>query len=165
MNTEYIRATFDYNSWAHRRVWDCIMQLSEEQFVQALDYSIGSIRNQVVHVISVDRRWLARVAGVEVPPPLKPEDFPTRPAVRAQWDEIESQNHSIVMALDETALERVITYDVPHRGGIKNNTPWQIIAHVVNHGTDHRGQILAMLHRLGAPTVEQDMMGYFWENA
>jgi uncharacterized damage-inducible protein DinB len=38
------------------------------------------------------------------------------------------------------------------------------LAHVVNHGTDHRGQILATLHGLGAPTVEQDMMFFLWES-
>lgn len=163
VNTDYIRTIFEYNAWAHRQVWDCIMQLSEDQFVQDLDYSIGSIRNQVVHVMSVDRRWFARVAGTEASPRLNAEDFPTRAAVRAQWDEIEAQNRAIVLSLNDEALDRIITYDLPHRGGLKNDTVWQIIAHVVNHGTDHRAQILAMLHHLGAPTIEQDMMGYLWD--
>ena len=163
VNIEYIRTIFDYNIWAHRRVWDCIMQLRDEQFVQDLDYSIGSIRNQVVHVMSVDRRWLARIAGTELPQRLEPMDYPNRLVAREQWEEIEAQNRSIVWVLDEVALDRVITYELPQRGGMKHNAIWQIIAHVVNHGTDHRGQILAMLHRLGATTVEQDMMGYLWE--
>jgi uncharacterized damage-inducible protein DinB len=165
MNTDYIRTIFNYNVWAHNLVWDCIAQLSDEQFVQDLDYSIGSIRNQVVHVMSVDRRWFARVAGVELPARLAPEDFLTRPSVRAQWDEIEQQNRAIVLSLDDMALDRVITYELGNRGGLKSDAVWQIIAHVVNHGTDHRGQILAMLHRMGAPTTEQDMIIYLWENA
>jgi uncharacterized damage-inducible protein DinB len=40
---------------------------------------------------------------------------------------------------------------------------WQILAHVVNHGTDHRAQVLDLLHRLGAPNVEQDLIYYLWD--
>ena len=39
---------------------------------------------------------------------------------------------------------------------------WQILLHMVNHGTDHRAQILARLHELGAPTTEQDLVLYLW---
>jgi uncharacterized damage-inducible protein DinB len=40
---------------------------------------------------------------------------------------------------------------------------WQVFAHVANHGTDHRAQILRLLHDLGAPTFSQDFMIYLWE--
>jgi uncharacterized damage-inducible protein DinB len=36
------------------------------------------------------------------------------------------------------------------------------VAHVVNHGTDHRAQVLRILYELGAPTFEQDIMEYLW---
>jgi len=36
----------------------------------------------------------------------------------------------------------------------------ETLLHVVNHGTDHRAQILAMLHGMGAPTVAQDLLFY-----
>lgn len=165
MNTDYIRTIFDYNLWAHGKVWDCIMQLSDEQFVQDYDYSIGSIRNHVVHVMSVDQRWLARIAGNEPPVRLNTADFSTRAAARARWDDIQANNRAIVHSLTESDLARVITYDLPHRGGIKHDAVWQIIAHVVNHGTDHRAQILSLLYRLGAPTVEQDLTFYLWDGA
>lgn len=164
MNTDYIRTIFDYNLWTHDRVWDCIMQLSDEQFVQEFDYSTGSIRNHVVHVMSTDDRWLARVAGIELPARLNAADFSTRAAARARWDAIQANNRAFVQSLTETDLDRVVTYDLPHRGGIKHDTVWQIIAHVVNHGTDHRSQILSLLYRLGAPTIEQDLMMYLWKD-
>jgi uncharacterized damage-inducible protein DinB len=33
---------------------------------------------------------------------------------------------------------------------------------VINHSTDHRAQMLAGLHRLGAPTVGQDLLDYLF---
>ena len=53
---------------------------------------------------------------------------------------------------------------MPHRyPEPKQTTRREVLIHVVNHGTDHRAQILARLHELGAPTLEQDLMLYLWE--
>ena len=39
---------------------------------------------------------------------------------------------------------------------------WQVIGHIVNHGTDHRAQVLRVLHDFGAPTFDQDMILHWW---
>ena len=162
MNVEAIRSLFHYNYWAHDQVWDCIMHLSDAQFTQELDYSIGSIRNHVVHVMSVDQRWIARVQETNLPDRLDYADYPTRAAARAKWDAVRTYILNYLDTLDAAQLNRQIVYDIPHRGGIKQNAVWEILAHVVNHGTDHRAQMLAMLYRLCAPTTEQDLMFYLW---
>jgi uncharacterized damage-inducible protein DinB len=158
VNADYIHTIFGYNLWAHGKVWECIQQLSDEQFVQDSDYSIGSIRNHLVHLMSVDQRWFARIEGTDVPGRLEPGEFPNRAAVRTRWDEIEARNHALVTSLNDAGLAKPITYEM--RGLTYTSPTWHIIAHVVNHGTDHRAQILALLYRLGAPTIEQDMSFY-----
>jgi len=160
---EEIRTLHDYNFWTHRRVWACIEQLTDEQFTQHSDYSIGSIRNHVVHVMSVDERWFARLQGVEFPERLIPEAFPNRADVRAKWDTIEASMRAYLGRVTEAELSETIHYDIPHRGGMMHDPRWQILVHVVNHGTDHRAQILSLLHALGAPTTEQDLTFYLWE--
>ena len=37
-----------------------------------------------------------------------------------------------------------------------------MLLHLVNHGTDHRAQMLAMLNSLGAPTFAQDYLHYLF---
>jgi uncharacterized damage-inducible protein DinB len=39
---------------------------------------------------------------------------------------------------------------------------WQVLSHLVNHGTDHRAQVLRALHELGAPTFSQDLIHHLW---
>lgn len=163
MNSAYIRKMIAYNAWAHRRVWECIMALSEDEFVRDLDYSVGSIRNQVVHVMSVDQRWLARAQETEVPAHLKNEDFTTREAARVYFEDVLERYRRYTETVTDTQLAHEIRYHLPQRGGDKVNLVWEILAHVVNHGTDHRAQILAMLHRMGKATVEQDLMFYLWD--
>ena len=45
MKLSEIKSIFDYNFWAFDRVWQCISQISDVQFVEEIDYSTGSIRN------------------------------------------------------------------------------------------------------------------------
>lgn len=162
MNIDCFRTLFDYHRSVNAQLWDGIMQLSDEQFVQEPGYSIGSVRNHVVHVMSVDQRWFRRIKGEPLGERLVYDDFTSRAAARSRWDSLEDNIVAYVYTLDDDALERVIEYDIPHRGGIKRDPVWQILAHVVNHGTDHRAQVLRLLYDFGAPTFEQDLMNYLW---
>ena len=163
MNAAYFRTLYTYNRWAHERVWNCIMQLDDEQFTRELGYSFGSVRNQVVHVMNGDRRWLARIRGEAPPDFLAFEAYPTRAAARERWTIIEDEVFAYVEKLDDAALLQEMDFDFPQRGGVKRNAVWQVLTQIINHGTDHRAQILGMLHQLGAPTVEQDFIHYLWQ--
>jgi uncharacterized damage-inducible protein DinB len=162
MNIDYVRTLYDYNYGLHRRVWDCIMHLSDEQFVQDIDYSIGSVRNHMVHVMGADERWIARIKGIPVPGFPNIDDYPTRDIAFAKWKESEADILNYVYSLTDDDLQRTIAYDMPHRGGMKRSAVWQILSQIVNHGTDHRAQVLSILHRMGAPTLEQDLILYLY---
>jgi uncharacterized damage-inducible protein DinB len=41
---------------------------------------------------------------------------------------------------------------------------WQVLLHVVNHGTDHRAQLLRLLNDLGVETTSQDYVFYMYDN-
>jgi uncharacterized damage-inducible protein DinB len=41
---------------------------------------------------------------------------------------------------------------------------WQVLLHVVNHGTDHRAQILRLLNDLGVKTTSQDYIFYVYDH-
>jgi uncharacterized damage-inducible protein DinB len=165
MNIDYIRTIITYNYAAHQQLWDSIMHLTDEQYVQRVDYSTGSVRNHMVHLASTDQRWLARAMGQPLPDRLNAEDFPDRASARQKWAELEAKVKAGVEKLDDAALERVIHYEVRRANGSylqPANPVWQILTHLVNHGTDHRAQVLAILHRFEAPTFEQDLMIYLW---
>ena len=84
MTPEAIDLLYSYTYWAFERVWDCIMPLTDAQFTQDIDYSIGSIRNHVVHMMSGTRRWMERLQGIEIAPHLPFDDYATRTAAKAQ---------------------------------------------------------------------------------
>ena len=163
MNAAYFRRLFDYNYWAHRRVWECVEQLTESQFTQPCDYSIGSIHDQMVHTMAAEWLWLARVCGTSPSSLFGTADYPTRAAVRAKWDAIEADWRAYVDRLEDSQINEVIEY-VSLNGKMTRCTPlWECLMQVINHGTDHRAQTLALIHQVGGKTVEQDFIFYAWE--
>lgn len=162
MNADYFRSLYQYHVTMYDQLWESIAQLTEAQFVQESGYSIGSVRNHMVHVMNVDQRWFQRINGVPISDRLVFADFTTPAATQERWNRIEQGCAACVAALDDADFDRMVTYDLPQRGGMKQNTVWEIVAHVVNHGTDHRSQVLALLHSLGTPTFEHDFIIYLW---
>lgn len=158
MNKAFFLSMYDYNFWAHRRVWACVLQLDEAQFRQELDYSVGSIFMQVVHTMGVEYWWLHFLCE-GVYDFINPDDYPSREAIRARWDDSERYIRAYLQSLTDAELQREVKprFWDNHEPAIP---VWQALTQVVNHSTDHRAQTLAGLHRLGAPTVGQDYLDY-----
>lgn len=163
MNADTIRMLYDYNYWAHHRVWNSIARLSSAQFTQPLDYSVGSIRNQVVHVMGAEWLWFSRLKGDSPSNFPNPLDYPTSDSVRVRWDVIERDNRAYLRSLTDEELTRDVQY-TSTEGTPHHMTAIGILMQVVNHGTDHRAQILQTLHDMGMPTIEQDLIFYMLES-
>jgi uncharacterized damage-inducible protein DinB len=164
MKPNEIKTLFDYNFWAFEQVWECISQLSDEQFIKEIDYSTGSIRNIVVHMMSANIRWVSRLQSKTPQLHLALEDFDTLAKTKAKWDELRQEFLDYLYSLDQEQLDAAANWEIPARGWKLDNHRWEILLHVANHATDHRSQILAILHHhFHVKTVEQDMIIYLAE--
>jgi uncharacterized damage-inducible protein DinB len=159
MNADAFRHFYDYHFAENRKLWDrYVAQLSDEQFTQPVDYSRGSVRDQILHLISCDTSWFSGLRGVEIPEDLNPADFPDRESIRAHWDQVEQTMRGYLAELRDETL-----FDTPLEGEDKDLIVWQVLLHVVNHGTDHRAQLLRQLNDLGVKTEYQDYIFYVYE--
>ena len=154
MQLESIRMFTAYHIDLTRRVWQAIDSISDAQFLEEQPYSRGSLRNLMMHLVSTDRRWLAGLKNQADVGHLKLEDYATRRAGRAQFESVAAELAAYVEALPEAELSR------PASG--MPNPRWQILLHIVNHGTDHRATALQMLAGLGVPTFDQDFIVWLW---
>jgi uncharacterized damage-inducible protein DinB len=160
MNANAFRHFYGYHFTENRKMWDSyVTSLSQEQFTQDVDYSHGSVRDQIVHLMSVDDTWFSGLRGVEIPEPLNPADFADRGSVRAHWDGVEQNMRDYLAELRDDML-----FDKPLSGEDQDLILWQVLLHVVNHGTDHRAQILRLLNDLGVKTTSQDCIFYVCDN-
>jgi uncharacterized damage-inducible protein DinB len=160
VNADALRHFFGYHFAENRTVWDrYISQLSDAQFTQPAAYSIGSVRDQIVHIMSADNTWFCGLRGLAIPDFLDPAAFSDRALLRAFWDELEAMMRAYLDALTDAMLPTK-----PLEGEDANLTVWQVLLHVVNHGTDHRAQLLRTLNDLGVKTVSQDYIFYVYDN-
>jgi uncharacterized damage-inducible protein DinB len=160
MNANAFRHFYEYHFTENRKVWDSyIISMSDEQFTQNMGYSHGSVRNQILHLISVDDGWFGGLRDVEIPA-LNPDQFTDRKSIRAHWDDVEQNMRDYLANLRDDML-----FKKPFaEGEDKNVILWQVLLHVVNHGTDHRAQILRLLNDLGVKTGHQDYIFYVYDN-
>lgn len=153
-----VRLMWDYNYWGHHYVWDLITQLSEEDFKRPVEYSIGSVHQQIVHVMWAEEVWFSRIHGT-LQPTYMPEDMPTRERIRQHWDSVEQNWRDYLAALTESDLSREFTV-TNSKGDQFVHYVGEVMLHVANHGTDHRAQILRLLTDYGVETGPQDLIWY-----
>ena len=68
-----------------------------------------------------------------------------RAEIRARWDAVEAQMRAYLEQLQDTTL---FNQPIVEPAEDKDLTVWQVLIHVINHGTDHRAQMLRQLHDL-----------------
>jgi uncharacterized damage-inducible protein DinB len=161
MNADAFRHFYDYHFSENRNIWDAyVSSLSDEQFTQDVSYSHGSVRNQIVHLTSVDDTWFSGLRGVDIPDSLDPATFVERNSIRVHWDAVEQRMRDYLAELrDEMLFEKPFA-----EGEDKDLTLWQVLLQVANHGTDHRAQLLRLLKDLGVKTVSQDYIFYAYDH-
>jgi uncharacterized damage-inducible protein DinB len=153
---DIIRGLIAYNYALHDRLWESIKHLSDEQFVTDIPYSHGSVRNHVIHIAGVDDRLLRGLRGEPAARAFQPLPSANPLLADAQqlWMSVSADMQSYVATLTDVDLAAVPPGMAEPR--------WQILTHVVNHGTDHRAQLLRILHDFGAPTFDQDLIFHWW---
>ena len=161
MNANAFRHFYGYHFSENRKMWDhYISPLSYEQFTQNVDYSHGSVRDQIVHLMSVDDNWFSGLRGVEFPEPFHPAGFDDRNIIRVHWDGVEQNMRDHLAKLRDDML-----FEKPFADGEdKDLILWQVLLHVANHGTDHRAQLLRLLNDLGVKTTSQDYIFHVYEH-
>lgn len=157
-----LRTLTDYHYWATHRLLAACAALSEEQFTRPLVSSFPSIQATMAHTLGAEIVWLARWQLQEpapVPPPPLSE-FLTLAAQQARWL---VQEQAVRAFLDrEPDPGRRITYY--NREGDRFTRPlWQMVQHVVNHASSHRGQVITLLRQVGATPVGADLIAYYNE--
>jgi uncharacterized damage-inducible protein DinB len=161
MNADAFRHFYEYHFSENRKIWGYITQLTPEQFMQPVGYSHGSVRDQIVHLMSCDDTWFSELQGIDSLEPPPPADAENRQIIRAHGDRVEQRMREYLGELRDEML-----FDMPIREPEEDQDllVWQVLLHVANHGTDHRAQILRVLNDLGVNTTYQDYIFFVYEH-
>ncbi|MBP8947783.1 MAG: DinB family protein [Candidatus Promineofilum sp.] len=161
MHCEEIQLLFAYNAWANERILAAAEGLSEAQYTaDVLGLSHGSIRATFVHTLGAEIIWRRRcLEGVSPVTFLAAAEVPTFAALRQRWAAEDVALRAGVARLTDETLTAPITYHTM-RGTPMDNPLWQILAHVVNHGTQHRAEAAVALTAFGCSPGDVDLIVY-----
>ncbi len=159
-----IRELYDYNRWANGRVLRAAGGLADEDYIRDLGSSFPSVRDTLEHILAAEWIWLSRWRGVS-PPRLRADWNPVmHHALRGRWLAFEMDQSEFLSRLTEDDLRDVVSYRQVS-GEAFAEPLWQLMRHVVNHSTYHRGQVTTMLRQLGADPVSTDLVVFYRERA
>jgi uncharacterized damage-inducible protein DinB len=162
MTAEDVRNLFEYNSWANHRALESCAAMSNEQFTRDLSSSFKSTRDTLAHICDVEWLWLERFHGRSHSALPRAANYADVAALRTRWEDVERDLTDFIASLTDADLARV--YEFKTMSGVAQAQPgWQMLQHLANHGTYHRGQIATLLRQLGAKGQGTDMIVFFRE--
>jgi uncharacterized damage-inducible protein DinB len=155
-----IQLLYDYNYWANGRIFDGTAQLSLDQFIAPRSYAHGSVRDTLVHILSAEWVWRIRCQDRISPPDLlQVADYPSLSVLQEKWGQEEVTMRHYLASLTDQKLENTISYQRT-AGEPQENILWQLLVHVVNHGTEHRSTIAADLTEMGYSPGDLDFVHF-----
>jgi uncharacterized damage-inducible protein DinB len=161
MTLAYMQTLLDYHYWARDIVLDAVNDVPREKFTQPVTSSFTSLRDTVAHLYAADYVWFQRWLGNAPKGLIAYDQFPDATSIRTAWKDLEVEVRQFVNNRGEAGVNTLCDYTL--LSGAPDTAPfWQMLAHVVNHGSYHRGQVTTLMRQLGAnPPKPTDMIAFF----
>jgi len=159
---DLIAHLYEYNEWANERLLGVASGLSEGELSAGRGASFGSILDSFAHIVAAQINWLERwTTGRNRTPTLELQKMPDLGTVRASFLVSHTGLRDFVAGLTDERLEAPLDFR-DSRGAQFSPPLWQLMMHVANHGTYHRGEIALMLTGVGHSPGDLDFL--YWEH-
>ncbi len=162
MTTAEAMELFEYGSWANARTFAAAEALAREQLEASVASSFPSVLATLAHIVGAEWIWLRRWQGESPATAPAWAGGSTLAELRAELGVVQAERAAFLAPLTDADLERVVTY----RGldGAAFSHPLaQLVRHVVNHSTYHRGQVATQLRQLGRTPPNTDYTRFLRE--
>lgn len=153
-----LRTQIDYSVWASKRLVTAAAALSEDELKHDFKTADHSILGTLVHIYAADRIWFARIEQSSPSVFVSESDY-SLTVLENDWPRVHECWQRWASSLDDDAA----LAPFPHTDskGRKWELPlWQVVTHVVNHGTHHRGQVAGFIRALGQRPPLNDFAVY-----
>jgi uncharacterized damage-inducible protein DinB len=160
MNKNYFLELAQYNIWANQKMTDWLSQISEEQWSQKLVGSFESIEATAIHTAGAEKIWFERMND-QAQPFLNLTFKGNKNDLIEIWKNASENLKNYVSEISEGDLQETFAYKNLKGGGF-SRMRYQAIAHVFNHSTYHRGQLVNYLRQVGFTGVGTTDLIYFY---
>ena len=154
MTSQAMQLLYAYNEWANTRIFAQASLLTDERLRQPNDFGWGSLFGALTHILDAEYGWRHFLERDEDVKWLEAGDFADFGALRGRWAVENAEMRRFVNGLTDADLLRKVYYDVD--GEQRSHILWHCLAHVVNHGTQHRAECAALLTDMGHSPGDMD---------
>lgn len=152
-----IRMLMRYNAWANGRLFDALTSLPTGQATARRATGFGTMVNTLSHSWVVDQIWQAHLEGRSHGfTQRNTETEPALETLRAGQTTLDAWYVAHADGLSETAHDELVNFRFVD-GGAGAMTRGDILLHVVNHKTYHRGYVADMLYQAGSRPPVMDL--------
>ena len=161
MSKNFFIELSEYHSWANNRVCDWLEHISAEQWNQPVVSSFQSIYETILHMAGAEKTWLERMKKQPNSQMLAATFKGSKDELIEIWKATSAGYQKFIMAMPEDQFQQILNYK--NLKGKEFNEPfYQLLAHVFNHATYHRGQVVTMLRQVGYTDFSStDMTTFF----
>lgn len=160
ISPDYARMMARYNAWQNRSLYTAADTLSDDQRQHDCGAFFGSIEGTLSHLYWADSIWLARFTGGELPRLTLPQTAHFDggwQALKPARITLDERVAAWVGAMGEAEISGDLTWFSGALGREMRRPRAQLIVHMFNHQTHHRGQVHALLTRFGAKPEDTDL--------
>jgi uncharacterized damage-inducible protein DinB len=148
-----------FNRWANQCFFEALSQLPSEQYGRDMRSSHGGIHGTLAHIIGAEKGWLSRWQGKSETGAAGISQMHSVAELRAYWENVCDEMSQFLTTLDDRKLQE--TLSTTTRTGSYTPSYWQMIQHVVDHSSYHRGQIVTMLRQLGVTPPSTGLIRFY----
>jgi uncharacterized damage-inducible protein DinB len=153
------RLSAAYNRWVNTRLYDACAGLSAADYKADLGAFFRSVHGTLNHLLLGDLLWLARIRGAAPPASrLDAELAPDLPALRRRQVQSDAALCDYLQTCRQADLTPPVRYTSVVTGKVMTLPRWAALTHLFNHQIHHRGQLTALLSRLGVDYGNIDMV-------
>jgi uncharacterized damage-inducible protein DinB len=161
---EVVHLDLQYSAWATGQLLQACAAISVADRNRDLGVSHGSILGTIYHFHISERFWAKCLAACKIPPlhEIKADPLPDE----IHLEELERECARVARAFEDwfqSTTEEEVALPLSCRISATVDFPyirWQLIRHVVNHSSIHRGQVIGMIRALGNKPPNIDVMTY-----
>jgi uncharacterized damage-inducible protein DinB len=146
-----------YRAWADNLIYQSLAAMPEANLTRAQPIIFGSILRTLNHAHCMDLVWRAHLQGVPHGfTSRNPEACPSFETLRAEQAVTSEWYIWLAQTLDARSLDETIRFTFIG-GGEGAMRRGDIILHVVNHATYHRGHVAMMMYGMSTPPPTTDL--------
>lgn len=157
---------YEYHVWANKMLLERMRELPSYVLYEEIKSSYSTIAQTFSHIYVVDVMWLQVLKGIDMQEAFQAARIMVEKVNLYSLDEFIKSNEELSSQYENWMsshqdLEQKINVNNPWSGS-RNTAYSEILFHVANHGTYHRGNITTMLRQQGYESIMNDFSLYWY---